>query len=80
VWISVPTQPASPPAQPSFIVRAFHTDSSRGYDDIGGSDDLRLAIGLAALHAENKAYRSVMVTDDSSMMWAQFNQLWAALS
>lgn len=61
-----------------FIVRVFPSDASQPPVDI----TREAGIDTAIVGARNLAidpvlhYRSVMVTDDRSMVWAQFNMLW----
>jgi hypothetical protein len=62
----------------TFIVRTWSVNAATEPADRDAGDDVDAAITLAQSLSGDKQYRSVIVTDQRSMVWAQFNMLWAA--
>jgi hypothetical protein len=63
------------PDDPWFIIRAWPVDVSGGPVDEPASEP-GPAIDRARELAHDRRYRSVIVTDQSATVWAQFNTLW----
>lgn len=63
--------------RPRFLVRLYWVNSAIDPEDVDCGPLLGAAIDYARKRAtEDQSVRSATVTDDGSMIWAQFNLLW----
>jgi hypothetical protein len=63
-------------SDPGFTLRALPVDGAQPDMEMPGGHSLAEAIDKARELAHDRQYRSVMVIDPWSTLWAQFNMLW----